>query len=115
MSTPLDASPAVGPSRAGRFPRNDIISLLDNYPVHNLGESTAQDLMAGEVLDLIGVDALRELRLGYGTAAGSADLRARVAQLTGMQADQVVTTQGVALGLYLLAVEHCRPGDDALT
>ena len=57
---------------------------------------------------------LRDVRLGYGTAAGSAVLRARVGELTGMQADQVITTQGVALGLYLLAVEHCRPGDEVL-
>jgi aspartate/methionine/tyrosine aminotransferase len=98
----------------GRFPRNEIISLLDNYPTHNLGESTSQDLTLGEVLDLIGTDTVRDLRLGYGTAAGNAVLRARIGELTGMQADQVITTQGVALGLYLLAVEHCRAGDEVL-
>ena len=107
-------SPEARPARVGRFPRNDIISLLDNYPTHNLGESTSQDLTFGDVLDLIGTDTLRNLRLGYGTAAGNALLRARVGELTGMQADQVVTTQGVALALYLLAVEHCRAGDDVL-
>ncbi|MCU1401598.1 MAG: aminotransferase [Acidimicrobiales bacterium] len=99
---------------SGRFPRNDIISLLDHYPVHNLGESTSQDLLFGDVVDLIGLDALRSVRLGYGSAAGSADLRARIADLTGVSADQVLTTQGVALGLYLLAVEHCRPGDEVV-
>jgi aspartate/methionine/tyrosine aminotransferase len=98
----------------GRFPRNDIISLLDNYPTHNLGESTSQDLTFGDVLDMIGIDAIRDIRLGYGTAAGDAVLRARVGELAGMQADQVITTQGVALGLYLLAVEHCRAGDEVL-
>jgi len=98
----------------GRFPRNDIISLLDNYPVHNLGESTSQDLSFGDVLDLIGPDVLRGVRLGYGSAAGSAALRARIAELTGVVAEQVITTQGVALGLYLLAVEHCRPGDEVV-
>ena len=114
MGTPFAASPTARPTREGRFPRNDIISLLDNFPTHNLGESTSQDLTFGDVLDLIGADVLRDLRLGYGHAAGSAVLRARVGELTGMQSDQVITTQGVALGLYLLAVEHCRPGDDVL-
>ncbi|MCU1393223.1 MAG: aminotransferase [Ilumatobacteraceae bacterium] len=99
---------------SGRFPRNDIISLLDNYPVHNLGESTSQDLTFGDIVDLIGLDALREVRLGYGSAAGSPTLRARIAELTGVGAEQVITTQGVALGLYLLAVEHCRPGDEVV-
>jgi aspartate/methionine/tyrosine aminotransferase len=98
----------------GRFPRNEISSLLDNYPVHNLGESTSQDLWFGDVLDLIGPDALRDVRLGYGSVAGGATLRARIAELTGVGPEQVITTQGVALGLYLLAVEHCRPDDEVL-
>jgi aspartate/methionine/tyrosine aminotransferase len=114
MNTPIDSSPVARPKRAGRFPRNEIISLLDNYPTHNLGESTSQDLTFGDVLDLVGVDALRDLRLGYGTAAGNPLLRERIGHLTGVQANQVITTQGVALGLYLLAVEHCRPGDEVL-
>lgn len=57
---------------------------------------------------------MRDLRLGYGSAAGSAVLRARVGQMTGVHEDQVITTQGVALGLYLLAVEHFRAGDEVL-
>jgi aspartate/methionine/tyrosine aminotransferase len=114
MNTSLPPLPGQTTKRAGRFPSNDIITLLDNFPTHNLGESTSQDLTFGDVLDLIGLETVRDLRLGYGTAAGSAVLRARVAELTGMHADQVVTTQGVALGLYLLAVEHCRPGDEVL-
>ena len=114
MSDPSAQPPGLRPVRVGRFPRNDIISLLDHFPTHNLGESTSQDLTFGDVLDLIGADELRDLRLGYGTAAGDATLRARVGELTGMQPDQVITTQGVALGLYLLAVEHCRPGDEVL-
>jgi aspartate/methionine/tyrosine aminotransferase len=98
----------------GRFPRNDIILLLDNYPIHNLGESTSQDLMFGDVVDLIGSEVLNEVRLGYGSAAGSAALRSRIAEVTGVTAEEVITTQGVALGIYLLAVEHCRPGDEVV-
>jgi hypothetical protein len=88
--------------------------LLENYPIHNLGESTSQDLLFGDVVDLIGLDVLREVRLGYGSAAGSTALRARIAELTGVTAEEVITTQGAALGLYLLAVEHCRQGDEVV-
>ncbi len=98
----------------GRFPVNDIINLLDNFPLHNLGESTSQDLTLGELLDLVGMQDLRELRLGYASAAGGPALRERVALMSGVPADNVLTTQGVALALFLLAFEHCRPGDEAV-
>lgn len=116
MSMNPDHEQAARPGSTwrGRFPRNDIISLLDNYPIHNLGESTSQDVLFGDVAELIEPDVLRNVRLGYGTAAGSAALRGRIAELTGVTAEQVITTQGGALGLYLLAVEHCRPDDEVV-
>ena len=43
----------------GRFPYNEIISLLDVNRTFNL-ESTSQDLTVGELLDLTGVDAVRD-------------------------------------------------------
>ena len=98
----------------GRFPVNDIINLLDHFPAHNLGESTSEDLALGELLDLAGIEDLRELRLGYANAAGSPALRDRISSLSGVPADNVLTTQGVVLALFLLAFEHCRPGDDAV-
>jgi aspartate/methionine/tyrosine aminotransferase len=101
-------------SWGGRFPANDIINLLDSFPTHNLGESTSQDLTLGELLALVGMDNLRELRLGYASAAGNPTLRDRISLLSGVPADNVLTTQGVALALFLLAFEHCRPGDDAV-
>ncbi len=101
-------------SWGGRFPANDIINLLDTFPVHNLGESTSEDLALGELLDLVGIRYLRELRLGYASAAGSVALRERISMLCGVPADNVLTTQGVALALFLLAFEHCRPGDEAI-
>ncbi|HEY6509158.1 MAG TPA: pyridoxal phosphate-dependent aminotransferase, partial [Vicinamibacterales bacterium] len=99
---------------AGRFPANDIIGLLDNFPRHNLGESTSQDLMLGELLDLVGLDRLRHLRLGYVSAAGTAELRDQISRLSGAPAHTILTTQGVGLALFLLAFEHCRPGDEAV-
>jgi len=99
----------------GRFPRNEIISLLDINRRYNLAESTAQDLTFGEILDLAGgADALASLKIGYGPSAGLPQLRANVASLTGVRPDEVITTQGTALGLFLLAYELCRPGDEAV-
>ena len=47
----------------GRFPYNEIISLLDVNRPFNLAESTSQDLTVGDVLDLAGLEALRGLHL----------------------------------------------------
>ncbi len=99
----------------GRFPRNEIVSLLDINRRYNLAESTAQDLLFSEIVDLAGgMAALGELKMGYGSSAGLPRLRAGIAALTGVRPDEVITTQGTALGLFLLAFELCRPGDEAV-
>ncbi len=99
----------------GRFPRNEIISLLDVNRRYNLAESTAQDLTFGQIINLAGGPAaLSELKMGYGSSAGLPHLRAAIAALTGVQPEDVVTTQGTALGLFLLAFELCRSGDEAV-
>jgi len=99
----------------GRFPRNEIISLLDVNRRYNLAESTAQDLTFGEIMNLAGgVAALSELKMGYGSSAGLPRLRAGIAAFTGVQPEEVITTQGTALGLFMLAFELCRPGDEAI-
>ena len=98
----------------GRFPYNEIISLLDVNRPFNLAESTSQDLTVGDVLDLAGLETLRGLKLGYGRSTGSAELREEIAQVCQVPAEHIVTTQGTALGLFLLAFETCRPGDEAV-
>lgn len=98
----------------GRFPYNEIISLLDVNRPFNLAESTSQDLTVGDVLDLAGLESLRSLKLGYGRSAGSAELREEIAKVCRVPAEHIVTTQGTALGLFLLAFETCRPGDEAV-
>ncbi|OXJ02670.1 MULTISPECIES: pyridoxal phosphate-dependent aminotransferase [Burkholderia] len=98
----------------GRFPYNEIISLLDVNRTFNLAESTSQDLTVGELLDLAGVEAVRNLKLGYSQSAGAAVLREAIADTCNVPAEQIVTTQGTALGLFLLAYEVCRPGDEAV-
>jgi aspartate/methionine/tyrosine aminotransferase len=102
----------AGESWPGRFPKNEIISLLDVNRPFNLAESTARDLTLGEVLDLAGIDGLRELRLGYGSSAGLPALREAIGASCQVPASHVLTTQGAASGLFLLAFELCRPGDE---
>ena len=98
----------------GRFPYNEIITLLDVSRPHNLAESTSQDLTVGEVFDLIGLDRIRDLKLGYGNSAGALDLREAIADACDVPAERIVTTQGAALGIFLLAFELCRPGEEAV-
>jgi aspartate/methionine/tyrosine aminotransferase len=98
----------------GRFPYNEIISLLDVNRPFNLAESTSQDLTFGELLDLVGLDNIRDLKLGYGKSAGSVELRQAIAAICNVPVDHVITTQGTALALFLLAFEVCRPGDEAV-
>jgi aspartate/methionine/tyrosine aminotransferase len=98
----------------GRFPYNEIITLLDVNRPHNLAESTSQDLTVGEVFDLVGLDSIRDLKLGYGNSAGTPDLREAIADACGVPATHIVTTQGAALGIFLLAFELCRSGDEAV-
>ena len=98
----------------GRFPYNEIISLLDVNRPFNLAESTSQDLTVGELLDLAGLDRIRGLKLGYGTSAGSMALREEIGRVCKVSPEHVVTTQGTALGLFLLAFEACRAGGEAV-
>jgi aspartate/methionine/tyrosine aminotransferase len=99
---------------AGRFPPNEIISLLDMNRPLNLAESTARDLTFGDVMALIDADALAAIKLGYGTSAGLPALRHQIARLCGVVPEAVVTTQGTALALFLLAFELCRPDDEVV-
>ncbi|QBQ98590.1 pyridoxal phosphate-dependent aminotransferase [Paraburkholderia pallida] len=112
--TGTTALQANGQAWRGRFPYNEIISLLDVNRPFNLAESTSQDLTVGELLDLAGLDGIRDLKLGYGTSAGSVALREAIAEACNVPAGHVITTQGTALGLFLLAFEVCRPGDEAV-
>jgi len=108
-------APAITASDwSGRFAFNDIITLLDVNRRHNLAESTSSNLQLGELLDLIDIESLRALPLGYGSAQGSMPLREAVSALTGVPPHRVLTTQGTALALFLLAFEVCGPGSEAV-
>ncbi len=105
---------AAAPTWDGRFPRNEIISLLDVSRTFNLAESTSRDLTMGEVMDLVGVNDVRALTLGYGSSAGLEALRRAIAEDSGVPPGHVMTTTGTALGLFLLAFELCRAGDEVV-
>jgi aspartate/methionine/tyrosine aminotransferase len=109
-----DSGESTSTDWRGRFPYNEIISLLDVNRPFNLAESTSQDLTFGELLDLPGLENIRALKLGYGKSAGAPALREAIAEVCGVPAEQIITTQGTALGLFLLAFEVCRPGDEAV-
>lgn len=100
---------------AGRFPQNAVLTSDGPTGCHDLSESTSGSLLFGELLELLGgVEGLLDLDLGYGTPAGTPALREAIAESCGIAADEVLTTQGAMLGLFLLAFELCRPGTEVL-
>lgn len=98
----------------GRFPRNEIISLLEVNRSLNLAESTSQDLNLGEIFDLAPLDELRQLRLGYGTSCGLPALRATIGKMINVPEDWVISTTGAVLGLALLAIENVQKDDEVV-
>ncbi|KQW57601.1 pyridoxal phosphate-dependent aminotransferase [Variovorax sp. Root411] len=96
-----------------RFPNDDIISLVSSAPRHDLAESVGPNLWLGELLGS-NLAEIGALQLGYGTAAGSAALRAQIAARHGVDADDVVVTVGGMHALFLLAFTLCGPGDEAV-
>jgi aspartate/methionine/tyrosine aminotransferase len=98
----------------GRFPKNEIISLLDVNRRHNLAESTSVDLKLGELVDQSNMEGLLELRLGYGSSKGNLTLRQLIADRVGVDPDNVLITQGAALSLFLTNFELCGPGDEII-
>ena len=65
----------------GRFPHYEYFSTLEGEHRFNLAESTAEDLLQGELIDLIGLDTIRNIRLEYSSVAGLAALRAEIGKL----------------------------------
>jgi hypothetical protein len=101
-----------------RFPESDIISLVDSpgaAPRYELGESLGPDLRLAELLQAPGPGGLDGLSLGYGTPAGDARLRQAIAELHGVDADDVVVTVGSMHALFLIAFILCGQGDEAVT
>jgi len=93
-----------------KFPASPITALIDEKPRYNLGESVAPDLTVAELLGPARTGAsasladLADVKLGYGTSAGSAELRALIAARHGIADDQVLITTGAAASLFLVAL-----------
>jgi len=98
-----------------QFARNDIISLVGSPPPYDLAESVGPDLRLAELLESADDPQLLTLPLAYGTAQGEPRLRQAIADVHGVQADDVVLTVGGAHALFLLAFILCEPGDEAVT
>lgn len=97
-----------------RFPRSDIVSLLDAGQRYNLAESTTRDLTLRDLVDLVGEDRLLDLPLSYGSAQGLPSLREAIGQHLNVSPAKVLTTQGTALGMAMLALELCAEGSEVL-
>lgn len=102
-----------------RFTKNDIMSLTGETPTYDLAESVGPDLLLGDLLgDLLsgaGQNDLNDLALGYRTAQGDPRLREALADLHGVEPDDVVITVGGMQALFLTAFILCEKGDEAVT
>jgi hypothetical protein len=97
------------------FPRSQIISLVGEAPPFDLAESVGPDLRLGELFDAQTLGLLADLPLGYGSAAGDADLREEIARRHGVPADEVVLTTGGIHALHLVASLLCEEGEAVIT
>jgi aspartate/methionine/tyrosine aminotransferase len=97
-----------------RFPGSDIISLIEEAPRYDLGESLGPNLLIAELLDGSSQAGLGEMALGYGTAEGDPQLRRAIADLHGAGPDDVVVTVGGMHALFLIAFILCDRGDEAV-
>ena len=95
------------------FVENDIISLVGDPPLHDLAESVGPDLLLGE---LLGDEdsSWKQTCLGYATTAGARALRAAIAHLHGVDAEDVVVTVGGMHALFLLGYILCGRGEEAV-
>jgi aspartate/methionine/tyrosine aminotransferase len=97
-----------------QFPASPITALIDEKPRYNLGESVGPDLTVADLLGPAelgpvgagpaGLADLAGVSLGYGTSAGSRELRALVAGRHGVADSQVLITTGAAAALFLVAL-----------
>ena len=90
-------------------------ALLETDVGYDLGRSTSNNLLFGEVLDDALVAELRQISVGYGTTSGNEVLRAAIADTVGLHADQVLTTNGAIGALHLAVFCLCNHGDEVVT
>ena len=94
------------------FASSPMTTLTDVPSRYDLAESTTSPPL--RVAELADPAELAALTLGYGTTRGDEELRALLAEGTGIGADEVLVTVGAIEALYLLAQLTCSPGDHVL-
>lgn len=82
---------------------------------YDLGRSTSNNLLFGEVLDDALVAEIREQSVGYGVTSGGDRLRVAIAKNVGLHSDHVLTTNGAIGALHLAIFCLCDQGDEVVT
>jgi aspartate/methionine/tyrosine aminotransferase len=93
------------------FASNPIMSLTAAQPQHELGESYGPDLRLADLL----TPQLADHELGYGTAAGSVELRTAIANRHSVRPEDVVVTVGGMHAIFLLAYLLADRGGEVVT
>jgi aspartate/methionine/tyrosine aminotransferase len=88
------------------FSPHEILTLIDQQPRYELGDSIGPSLRLADLLS----PELADLELGYGTGAGDAELRRAIAERYGVGPDDVVVTVGGVHGVFLLSYLLVEPG-----
>jgi aspartate/methionine/tyrosine aminotransferase len=96
-----------------RFASSDMMALVGQAPAFDLAESTGPGLRLAELLGPV-VSSYGDLLLDYGTASGDPGLRGAIADLHGVEADDVLVTVGGMHALFLVALTLCERGDEAI-
>jgi aspartate/methionine/tyrosine aminotransferase len=90
-------------------------SLWENEVEYNLTESGIHPFTLRELLDGKQIDALLDIRLGYGQTNGSKELRDAVARLyPGTDRDNVLITSGSAEANFIAMWSILEPGDELI-
>src|SRR5215468_4287719 len=93
------------------FAPSAMTALIDVPVRYDLGESTSPPL---HLRDLVDAGTLADLALGYGTSRGDAELRALIAEDSGVDPAAVLVTVGAIEAMFLVAQAVCVPGDHVL-
>ena len=90
----------------GRFPTPHHPPVYTTHRRYNLSESTSPDLTLGDIIDLVGLDAIRAFKVDYGyEQEGLSTFRQAISQRCGVPIESVLTTLGAAFALYLISAE----------
>ena len=93
------------------FELERIQSLYENTVQYNLTESGIHPYTARELLSETEIDAMLDLRLGYGQTNGSIELRKAISQhYQGADMDNVLVTNGSAESNFTFAWSNIQAG-----